>query len=86
MSTRTISGRGQLTTGGKPIGHETLEEDGAEVGSGQVDGSGVACRPRADDDLGRAGIDRREGPNGDKLTTLECPVVLLSFLPVTGAM
>ena len=47
----TIGGCGQLTTGGEAVGHETLEEDGLEVGPSQVDGGGVSCGSRADDDL-----------------------------------
>jgi len=76
-----------LTAGGKTVGHETLEEDRLEVGPGQVDGGGVSCRSRADDDLGKDIKKRgtrsiREG----KPTTLECIFELLSFLPVTGAI
>ena len=51
--TRTICGCGQLTTGGKAVGHETLEEDGFEIGPGQIDRGGVSCWSRADDDLGK---------------------------------
>ena len=53
VSARTIGSRGQLTTSGKPVGHETLEEDRLEIGPGQVDGGSVSCRSRADDDLGK---------------------------------
>ena len=53
MDTHTIGSRGQLTTGSKTVGHETLEEDRLEIGPSQVDGGGVSCRSRADDDLWR---------------------------------
>lgn len=53
MSTRTVGSCGQLTTGSKTIGHKTLEENGLEIGPGQIDGSGMPRRTRADDDLGR---------------------------------
>ena len=48
---RTIGSCGQLTTGGKTVGHKTLEKDRTEIRPGQVDGCGVSCRSRADDDL-----------------------------------
>jgi hypothetical protein len=51
--TRTIGSGGQLTTGGKAVGHETFEEDGLEIGPGQIDRGGVSCWSRADDDLGK---------------------------------
>jgi hypothetical protein len=77
-----------LATGGKTIGHKTLEEDRAEVGSGQVDGGGMSCGAGADDDLGRKGIGTQVGrwTEWGGLTTLECIFVLLSFFPVTGAI
>jgi len=53
MATRTIGGCGQLTTSGKAVGHETLKKHRGEIGPGQVDGGGMSCRSRADDDLGR---------------------------------
>jgi len=49
--THTISGCGQLTPSGEPICHETLEKNRLEVSPSQVDGCGVSCRSRADDDL-----------------------------------
>ena len=51
VSTRTVGSCGQLTTSSEPVGHETFEENGLEIGPGQVDGGGVPCRSRADDDL-----------------------------------
>ena len=51
--TRTISSCGQLTPSGEPICHETLEKNRLEVGPSQIDGCGVSCGSRADDDLGR---------------------------------
>lgn len=48
---RTIRRRGKLTAGGKPVGHETLEKHGVEVGTREVDGCCVSCRSRADDHL-----------------------------------
>lgn len=47
----TVCGGGELTTGSETVRHETLEEDGVEVGTTEIDGSGVSCRTRADDDL-----------------------------------
>ena len=48
---RTFSCRGELTTGGEAVCHETLEEDGVEVSASKVDGGGVAGGSRADNDL-----------------------------------
>ena len=48
---RTIGRRGELTAGSEAVGHEALEEDRVEVRTSEVDGGGVPCRSRADDDL-----------------------------------
>ena len=50
---RTICRGSKLTAGGKSVGHEALEKDGVEVGTGQVNGCCVSCGPRADDHLHR---------------------------------
>jgi len=87
MGMRTIGSCGQLTTSGKSVGHEALEENRIEVCPGQVDGGGVSCRSRADDDLEkkRSQINVQVSWEGQR-TTLECIFLLLSFLPVTGAI
>ena len=54
--TRTICGCGQLPTSSEAVGHETLEEDRFEICPGQVDGSGMSCRSRTDNNLKRNGI------------------------------
>ncbi len=41
---------GELTASGDTVGHETLIENGLQLGAGQVHGGGVGSRPRADDD------------------------------------
>ena len=41
---RTIGRRGELTAGSEAVGHEALEENGAQVGTSKIDGSSVTCR------------------------------------------
>lgn len=45
-----IGGGSKLSTGSESVSHHALEHDGVEVGTGKVDGSGVAGGARSDDD------------------------------------
>lgn len=64
---RTIGSCGQLAAGGKTVGHETLKKHRLEVGSSQVDGGGMSCRSRADDNLEKKGLKtvRKSDGRGD---------------------
>jgi hypothetical protein len=87
LATRTIGSCGQLTAGGKTVRHETFEKHRVEVSPSQVDGGGMSCRSRANDNLWKrcSKIGTQAGWEG-KHTTLECIFELLSFLPMTGAI
>ena len=50
-----VGSGGELSTGSETVGHHTLEHDGLEVGTGKVDGSGVAGRAGSNDDHLRVG-------------------------------
>jgi len=64
VEAHTISSCCQLTPSGEPICHETLEQDRLEIGPSQVDGCGVSCGSRADDDLGKIRSKGEDGSNG----------------------
>lgn len=48
---RTFSRRGKLAASCEPVCHETLEQDGGEVGTSEVDSGCMPSRPRTNNDL-----------------------------------
>ena len=44
-----IGGGGELAAWSNVVGHPAFKEDGTELGSGGIDGSGVGCRTAAND-------------------------------------
>lgn len=82
---RTVGRCRELTTGGKAVGHEALEEDGVQVGTAEVDGGGVSCWARTNDHLHRATISNGYRRKGRAHTTLECIFELLGTA-FTGAI
>lgn len=51
VGVRTVGCCCELTTSSKAVRHETLEEDRFQVGTRQVNGSGVTSRTGTDDNL-----------------------------------
>lgn len=50
-SVLTVGGSGELAASSETVGHETLEKDGAEVRTAEIDCSGMTSRSRSNDDL-----------------------------------
>ena len=92
-SGRTFSRGGELTTSRETVCHETLEEDGFEVGASEVHSGRVPSGTRTDDDLGTVNMSGcMFSSTGSHMprrrrTTLECNFVLLGTVRfVSGAM
>lgn len=77
---RTVCCCRKLPAGGEAVCHESLEKNGVEVRTREIDGCGVSCGARADDHLHRDASTSRASSGRlirERLTTLECIFELL---------